>query len=110
MLLETLVSNLGSVWFEVKVGWVGGNIVPSIFRITPPPKTTPVFTSPLCDSHPNTIKIVTAPFHPSVYIQPNTPLELVHVSPTAVGTVSMANYEKDTNGWQFTITTVEGSR
>jgi cyclophilin family peptidyl-prolyl cis-trans isomerase len=26
------------------------------------------------------------------------------------GTVSMANYKKDTNECQFTITTVEGSR
>jgi cyclophilin family peptidyl-prolyl cis-trans isomerase len=28
----------------------------------------------------------------------------------AVGTVSMANYKKDTNGCQFTITSMKGSR
>jgi hypothetical protein len=50
-----------------------GNTVPSIFWITPPPKTTPVFTSPLRDSHPNTIETVATFFHPFMYIQPNTP-------------------------------------
>jgi hypothetical protein len=38
-----------------------------------PPKITPVFTSPTRDSHPNTIETVTTSFHPSLYIQPNTP-------------------------------------
>jgi hypothetical protein len=40
----------------------------------PPQKITPVFTSPPRDSLPNTIEIVAAPFHPSLYIQLNTPL------------------------------------
>jgi hypothetical protein len=33
-----------------------------------------VFTSAPRDSHPNTIKNVTAPLCPSLYKQPNTPL------------------------------------
>jgi hypothetical protein len=41
------------------------------FGITPQ-KITPVFTSSPRDSHPNTIKNVTAPLYPSLYIQPNT--------------------------------------
>ena len=44
------------------------------FGITPPPKTTPVFTLSLRDSHQNTVKTVIAPSHPTMYIQPNTPL------------------------------------
>jgi hypothetical protein len=38
-------------------------------------KITSVFTLPPLDFLPNTIKTVTVPFHPSLYIQPNTPLE-----------------------------------
>jgi hypothetical protein len=37
-------------------------------------KTTPVFTSSLRDSHPNTIETVAIYFNLSMYIQPNTPL------------------------------------
>jgi hypothetical protein len=35
-------------------------------------KITPAFTSYPLNSHLNTIKTVTTPFHPSLYIQPNT--------------------------------------
>jgi hypothetical protein len=31
----------------------------------------------LCDPHPNTVKNVAAPFHPTLCIQPNTPLALL---------------------------------
>jgi hypothetical protein len=48
-----------------------GATVPSIFWITPLPKITPVFTSSLLDSQPNTIENVGASFHLSLYIQPN---------------------------------------
>jgi hypothetical protein len=58
---------LWCVWFEVKVGWGGGDTVPSIFGITPPPKITLVFTSPPRDSHPNTIEIVVTPSIPPIH-------------------------------------------
>jgi hypothetical protein len=40
----------------------------------PPQKTTPVSISPLHGSHPNIIETVAVSYHPTMYIQPNTPL------------------------------------
>jgi hypothetical protein len=39
-----------------------------------PPKNPLGFTSPLCDPHPNSVKNVAVPFHPTWSIQPNAPL------------------------------------
>jgi hypothetical protein len=48
-----------------------GDTTPFIFWITSPPKTILEFISPIRNSHPNTIKIVVAFLHASIYIQPN---------------------------------------
>jgi hypothetical protein len=54
--------------------WGSGDTVLSrFFGITPPQKTNPRFTSSLRDFHLNTREILAAPFHPFMYIQPNTP-------------------------------------
>jgi hypothetical protein len=51
---------------------------PQFFGITPPTKITLVLISPSRDSHPNTTETVAAPFHTSLYIQPNTPYTLLN--------------------------------
>jgi hypothetical protein len=66
--------HLGCIWFKIKSRMRRGDIVSSIFWITPPQKNTSVFTSSLRDSHLNTIKNMLVPFHPTLYIQSNTPL------------------------------------
>jgi hypothetical protein len=63
---KTDMFGLMSKWDEP-----GATPFPRFFGITPPSKTTRVFTLSPRDSHPNTIETVAAPFHPSMYIQPN---------------------------------------
>jgi hypothetical protein len=50
--------------------------VPSIFWIIPPPKNYYGVYIVSLDSHPNIIEIVTVSFHPFLYIQPNTHLDI----------------------------------
>jgi hypothetical protein len=52
----------------------GGAPFARFFGTVSLPKIAPVFTLPPCDPHPNIIENVVVPFHPSLFIQPNTPL------------------------------------
>jgi hypothetical protein len=59
---------LRSKWDEA-----GVTSSPLFFGITPAQKNYSGVYLVLCDSHPNIIETVTAPSHPTMYIQPNTP-------------------------------------
>lgn len=62
--------DLRSKWNEA-----GVTSSPLFFGITPAQKNYSGVYLVLCDSHPNIIETVTAPSHPTMYIQPNTPLK-----------------------------------